>query len=271
MGRLADLLARIRNRNPVLFEPDELSTLSEGEQDMKHVQANSFKPAARGKGDIDRIVVHTAEIEEGADSAEAIAAFFAKPTTDVSAHKVVDTDTVVRCVLNKDIAFHALGDNDATIGYELAAKAGQSKAQWADPKSTKMLELAAEAMAEDAVEHDIPARWLTKEQEKDRKKGFVTHAVVSEVFGEGQRSDPGKDFPYKRFMEMVEGHMADEDKVKYRLLSGEGQLLTESLPVKDEVQARRERLRAFLDNSVAAVDKETNDDRDAVIRRVKAT
>lgn len=172
------------------------------------VQASSFTNSNRGAGDIERIVWHTAEIQEHRDSAEDVAAFFAKPSTEVSAHATIDNTTIVECVRDADIAHHARGDNTDTLGYELSGFAKQTKADWHDAYSTRMLKRAAAYVAPKCVLHSIPPRWLTPDQERRRARGFVSHKVVSDVFGEGIRSDPGKFFPYAEFSEMVREEIA---------------------------------------------------------------
>jgi N-acetyl-anhydromuramyl-L-alanine amidase AmpD len=154
------------------------------------------------------------EIAEKDDTAERCANFFSNPSTQVSAHYCIDNNTVVQCVADKDVAFHAFGDNDRTLGFELAGFAGQTEAQWRDNYSDKVVENAAKLAAEKAKKYGIPARWLTPAEEKARKKGFVTHKVVSDVWGDGIRSDPGRHFPYGRFMNRVKFHMDQMGKVK---------------------------------------------------------
>lgn len=176
---------------------------------MQFVEANSFQNASRTKADIDRIVVHTAEIELSAGAAEAIAGFFSNPTTEVSAHKCSDSDSVVRCVRDEDIAFHAAGDNPNTLGIEICTRASTSKEKWARPEHQAALHVAARTCAEWAVLYDIPARWLTADQERNHERGFVTHKIVSDVFGEGIRSDPGAEFPYIKFMALVKQAMTE--------------------------------------------------------------
>ena len=144
------------------------------------VQAHSFTNANRGVGDIERVVVHTAEIEEGGQSAERIAAFFASAPAGVSAHAVIDTNTRGRV---RQGGGHRLPRRRATTrrrsGTSSQPKAGQSAAEWKDAASTAMLQRFARYIAPRCVKYDIPVRWLTPEQERLRVRGFVTHKVVS--------------------------------------------------------------------------------------------
>ena len=239
---------------------------------MAFVQANSFQNADRGVGDIRRIVIHTAEITETRDAAESIASFFSNPTTSVSAHACIDNDSIVECVRDEDIAFHALGDNNATLGYELSGFAGQTKAQWEDDYSDKVVERAARYCAEKAKKYGITTRWLTAGQERNRESGFVTHAIVSQVFGEGIRSDPGANFPYDRFMERVKFHIAASQKWQWTIsdavVGGKGELARSAPTVIGAEE--RDRVDLFLHNHIDLIVKEGKDDGRVVLDRVKA-
>lgn len=175
---------------------------------MAFVRANSYRVASRGVNDVHRIVFHTAEIQEHRDSAEDVASYFSNPTTKVSAHACVDNDTLITCVWDKDVAFHAFGDNNNTLGLEMSGYAKQTAAQWNDAYSKAMLNRAAKWVADKATKYSIPVRWLTPAQERALAKGFVTHKIVSDVWGDGIRSDPGPNFPYEAFLKLVKENMA---------------------------------------------------------------
>lgn len=212
---------------------------------MIFIRANSFINANRGADDIERIVMHTTEGgPERSDFAEDIASFFAAPSTSVSAHYVVDNNSVVQCVKETDVAFHALGDNDQSIGIELAGKAGQSREQWEDDYSRAQLELAAQLVADICKRRSIPPKRLTNEQLRDRRRGIVSHKQVSDEFGEGIRSDPGPNFPWSKFLNRVEAILADQ--VQFFLVNSNDEDVFQSSPVDDEAEARRQRLGAFL-------------------------
>ena len=189
---------------------------------MEFIRANSFRQANRTKANIDRIVVHTAEITLTTGAAEAIAGFFSNESTEVSAHRCSDSNSVVQCVRDEDIAFHAKGDNDHTLGLEICTRAATTEEKWAEPEHQAALKLAAKTCAQWASKYDIPTRWLTAEQERRRERGFVTHKIVSDVFGDGVRSDPGKEFPYEQFMRLVRAEVArlsDDRKWRWELVA----------------------------------------------------
>jgi N-acetyl-anhydromuramyl-L-alanine amidase AmpD len=237
------------------------------------VQAKHFTNASRGVGDIRRIVVHTAEIQEHRDSAEDVAEFFRTTTKEVSAHKCVDNNTIVDCVRLEDIAFHAKGDNEGTVGYELSGFAKQTRAQWRDAYSLDVIELFCQDAAKLCKIHDIPMRWLTADQERRRVKGFVTHKIVSQVFGAGIRSDPGPNFPFdlveKRVKELLAPSSAN---LVYVILDESGQVsLATSATAKNTMPSRLHRLETFFTNQLVLIDKELQEDNDIVIRRRRVT
>ena len=101
------------------------------------VESPNVTPATARR--IDVVVMHTMEIAERKDAAEICARWFATPVSKVSAHYCVDADTVVQCVREKDIAWHARGGNTASVGVELAGFARQTRKDWADAYSTAVL------------------------------------------------------------------------------------------------------------------------------------
>jgi N-acetyl-anhydromuramyl-L-alanine amidase AmpD len=180
---------------------------------MEFVQANRFRSANRGADNIERIVVHTAEIAETRSSAEDVAAFFARSGTEVSAHITVDNNSTVRCVRDKDIAFHALGDNHQSLGAELSGRASQSFREWRDDYSKAVIENFAFVAAHWCHDYGIPMRWLTDDQLERRIRGFTTHDAVSRVFGDDIRDDPGRNFPFELCERRVEFYLAQLRKV----------------------------------------------------------
>lgn len=239
------------------------------------IRARHFTNASRGDAQIERLVMHTTEGRpERSDFAEDVANFFknipadAPPDDRVSSHYVVDNNSVVGCVEEEDIANHAFGDNPESIGIELAGKAGQTREQWADPYSTAQLALAAKLVADICKRRGIPVRRLTNAQLQARERGIVSHKQVSDLFGQGIRTDPGPNFPWGKFLDAVKANLTP--KIQYVLQDGEGKELAHSAPVvADNTQARRERLKAFLGNRLAMLDSELEGDNDAVLRRRK--
>jgi peptidoglycan hydrolase-like protein with peptidoglycan-binding domain len=152
---------------------------------------------------IDLIVLHCMEAPEAATQAECCAMFFA--TLGPSAHYCVDSDSVVQCVPDHYVAYHAPGANHAGLGIELAGYARQSRAEWLDPFGTRMLWLAAQLTARKCTERDLPVRFLPASKLLGpRPRGITTHREVSLAFKRSTHTDPGPGFPIDLFLDQVE-------------------------------------------------------------------
>ncbi len=127
---------------------------------------------------IERIVMHTMEAPEEADTAEDVARYFIENSRKVSAHYCVDNDSVVGCVPEERVANHAAGDNLQSIGIELAGRASQTREQWADAYSRAELLSAAKLCANIGKRRGIPARFLSDAELSNRVKGFVSHDAL---------------------------------------------------------------------------------------------
>lgn len=220
-------------------------------------RANNFQSANRGDDDIRRIILHTTEGgPERLDFAEDVANFFAAPTTDVSAHYVTDVNSIVGCVDESDIAFHALGDNLHTIGIEMAGKASQTKEQWADAFSKGELEMTATLCADICKRRNIPVRFLSDRELREGKSGFASHDAVSRVFGDDIRDDPGANFPWNKFLADVEAILKGEEMVRFVLEDAEsGDAVVQSSAVEETFDEEKAKLAEFLGATAARDDK----------------
>jgi N-acetyl-anhydromuramyl-L-alanine amidase AmpD len=170
------------------------------------IQARNY---TRGRANpIDVIVIHTMESPEKPDTAESVAAWFAGSTApQASAHYCVDADSVVECVHDSDVAWHAPGANHNGIGIEHSGRAAQGAAEWADDYSAQMLELSAQLVADKCAKYDIPVVWLHPAELRAGRRGITGHAQVSEAFKRTDHTDPGKSFPVQRYLALVRAHM----------------------------------------------------------------
>lgn len=175
---------------------------------LPFVQARNYRPGRRGG--VDLIVIHTMEAAEKPGTAEAVAAWFAGPHAPMaSAHYCVDSDSVVQCVKDGDTAFHAKGANRNGIGIEHAGYAGQGAAGWADAYSDAMLRLSALLAARLCARHGIPVERLDPADVKAGKRGFCGHIDVTKAFEvRGGHHDPGPDFPWARYLDLVREALA---------------------------------------------------------------
>lgn len=152
---------------------------------------------------IDVVVIHTMEVAETRGAAEAVARWFASPEAEVAAHYCVDSDSVVQCVREEDVAWHARGGNEHSVGIELAGRAGQGAAGWEDAYSVAVLERAARLTAGICLRHGIPPRWLQASDLRAGRRGLTGHAEVSRAFRRSDHWDPGPWFPVARFLALV--------------------------------------------------------------------
>jgi N-acetyl-anhydromuramyl-L-alanine amidase AmpD len=172
------------------------------------VQARNY---TKGRSNnIDVIVIHTMEAPEKPNTAEAVANWFAGPTApQASAHYCIDSNSVVQSVHDGDVAWHAPGCNHDGLGLEHAGRAAQTKDDWNDDYSQRMLELSAQLVAEKCQEHHIPVVWLQAADLKAGKRGITGHKQVSDAFKRSDHHDPGTAFPVQAYLRMVRSHMGE--------------------------------------------------------------
>ncbi len=156
-----------------------------------------------GGRQIDLIVIHTMEMDEKGESAENCAQWFRNPGAKVSAHYCVDNDSIIQCVRDQDVAWHAPGANHDGIGIEHAGRAKQTGRDWSDEYSTAMLERSAALVAELCTRHKIPVVWLYAADLRAGRRGITTHKAVSDAFGRSSHWDPGTGFPFERYLALV--------------------------------------------------------------------
>jgi N-acetyl-anhydromuramyl-L-alanine amidase AmpD len=170
------------------------------------VQARNFTKGRSSR--IDVLVIHTIESSEKPDTAENVAQWFAGSTAPkASAHYCIDSNSIVQCVRDEDVAWHAPGANHNGIGFEHAGRAAQSPADWSDDYSQKTLERSAELVAAKCRQYEIPAVWLHAADLRAGKRGITGHVQVSEAFRRSDHHDPGKSFPVQRYLALVRKHL----------------------------------------------------------------
>lgn len=154
---------------------------------------------------IDLIVVHTIEGPEKGDSAESTARWFQTlpSTRKVSAHYLIDADSIVQSVRERDIAYAAPGANHDGIQLEHAGRARQSHGEWLDAYSRRMLKRSAALSAELCLRYKLPIAWLTASEVAAGRLGITSHANVSRAFGKSSHWDPGPHFPVFYYLTLV--------------------------------------------------------------------
>ena len=124
-----------------------------------------------GKRQIDLIVIHTMEMDEKGETAENCAQWFRNPGAKVSAHYCVDANSIVQCVRDQDVGWHAPGANHDGIGIEHAGRAKQTGRDWSDPYSKAMLERSATLVAELCKKYKIPVDLAPRRRPEGRQAG----------------------------------------------------------------------------------------------------
>jgi N-acetyl-anhydromuramyl-L-alanine amidase AmpD len=159
------------------------------------------------------IVIHDMEAGEVKGTARSVAGRFGSDhAPQASAHYCVDRDEIIQCVRDEDTAWHAPGCNADGIGIEHAGMAKQSRRDWTDPYSARMLVRSAKLTATLCRKHGIPPVHLTNEELRAGKKGIVGHVQVSAVYKRSDHWDPGPNFPWDVYLTSV--------KAEYDALAG---------------------------------------------------
>lgn len=163
------------------------------------------------KGSVLACVVHiTAGLQDydggDDDSAEKTARYAATTDRAVSWHSGSDTDSNLLLLPDSYTAFQCQGYNSRTIGHEISKK----DVKWADEDPqwvTRTLRQAASCLRPRLKALGIPLRHATK-AELDRAiqvggkpVGLIDHSRLDP----DRRSDPGPDFPWSRFINLLIG------------------------------------------------------------------
>lgn len=156
------------------------------------------------------IVLHSMEAPEASTTAHNVAEWFAGkfgPAPEASAHYCVDDANVICTVEPDRVAWHAPGANRYGIGIEHAGYARQSRAEWNDSFSRRMLDLSATLAAQLCRRFSIPPRLVDPGGLKRDEPGITTHAIVGEAWGRTDHTDPGEGFPLASYVARVRERM----------------------------------------------------------------
>lgn len=139
------------------------------------------------------IVMHDTE----GGTAEGIAAYFAGPNAQGSAHLVVDNKECYRCLTDSQVPWGAPGANSKGFHIEQCGYARWSAVVW--KKHLETLKRAAYKAAFHCHKYNIPPVFVQAKGLKNGQKGVTTHKECTKAFG-GTHTDPGPMWPRKIFM-----------------------------------------------------------------------
>jgi len=193
---------------------------------MEFIKARYYTATSGRK--IDLVVIHTMEAPEKVTTAEAVARYFASGSVRASAHYCIDNDTVVQCVRDKDVAWHAPGVNHNSIGLEHAGYAKQGTPEWNDAYSRQMLALSSALTAQLCTRYSIPVQFVDALGLTRGQRGITTHRAVSDAFRKSSHWDPGPGFPMSDYLAMVRNILNPTQPAPAR----EGVIVVNRPPVK---------------------------------------
>jgi N-acetyl-anhydromuramyl-L-alanine amidase AmpD len=171
----------------------------------------TFLPARRGTWSIaavDRevrlICLHSAECAESAKAAESLQQWAAGSQSPLASwHFAVDSDSITQSVEVHDLAWHAGPINGYSVGIEQAGRASQTREQWLDFYSSKVLAQTAQLIALIAGLYDLPIEHCLNPAAYGAR-GVCTHADVTRAFSiRGGHSDPGPNYPLEDVLTMA--------------------------------------------------------------------
>jgi len=175
--------------------------------DLRYVEARNYTRTVGSNGTVTRIVIHDMEMPEAGTTAETCAQMFHTTTRQASAHFCVDNDSAIQCVPLDCRAWHA-PPNTGSVGIEHAGYARQTRAQWLDSYGLKMLDISAELTARLCKMFGIPIVKLSVTDLKNGKRGICGHVDVSNAWHKTSHTDPGSNFPWDVYLDMVRKHSA---------------------------------------------------------------
>jgi N-acetyl-anhydromuramyl-L-alanine amidase AmpD len=185
---------------------------------MRFLHAAHWTPADRSR--VLHVVLHSMQAPEKPGRALQVAQWFARPCSKpdcgvcpgpvtsnpgprASSHYCGDSDEIVQCVAEPDVAWGAPGANKTGIHIELAGYASQTPAQWDDPYSAAMLGRAVDLVVDICRRWQIPPVLAGPSLLRAGEPGITTHAFVTRAFGLSTHTDPGPHFPLDSFIRRV--------------------------------------------------------------------
>lgn len=176
------------------------------------IAARYHSVRSAGQREVLWVVLHSMELPESVGIAEKLGRLWARATGRVaSSHYGVDADSTCGYVDEKDVAYHAAGLNENSIGIEQAGYASQSADDWCDRNSTSMIEGQTIPLVADICRRKkIPPRFATADDINARRPGITTHAEVTKAKRKSTHKDPGLKYPIAKVIQGVAAALADQ-------------------------------------------------------------
>jgi hypothetical protein len=162
----------------------------------------SSKHQSGPNGPITRIVIHGTCSGTHQGGAMENAHYFQQDTAGGLAHYVVDPGEIVQCCAEDTACWHA-PPNHGSIGIELCDPQTGPAARWQSPQDEAMLHLAAQLVVEIAARTGVPLVRIGPADLRAGKHGICGHVDVTDAFHQSSHTDPGPDFPWSHFMDLV--------------------------------------------------------------------
>lgn len=148
---------------------------------------------------ITRVVMHSTVTPCADGWAKRVADMFHTSSRVASAHYVVDSSEIIKCLHDGTVGYGA-PPNTGSIHVELCdwSRGGQ----WDGTNHQAMLKRAAQLVADKCDAYGIPVRHLYGDALKAGEKGICSHLNVTNTWHQTTHTDP-EAFPWDMFLDMV--------------------------------------------------------------------
>lgn len=149
------------------------------------------------------IVLHNTESHDypGKADLEGVGSWFKNPSSQVSAHLVVDSEGyTLRCVADSKKAWHCMNYNSESLGIEQVGWSGRGRAFWTR-NGRKQIKKVAKHIAYWSITYDIPIQRAHTRDGHFVTKGITTHRALGSAGG--NHDDPGANYPFKTVLRLA--------------------------------------------------------------------
>jgi hypothetical protein len=205
-----------------------------------------------------------------AGMAVSTAHYFQEPTSGGSAHYVADVGEIISCLPVDAVAWHA-PPNPHTLGYEVCGQSSYTREQWLDPAVWPAVVLVAAQVKADAKRFGIPIHRLSVAEVQANHAGQCGHVDVSNAFHQSDHTDPGPNFPWDRFMALLQDPQSTSGVVSGGSAAASGTSGTPSTDqpanttTEEDVMASLDEVRAMLQEELAKITAQLHADHKVIL------